>query len=281
MQELCEVEGDDVIVNHVPREGEWITRCGSDIRTGAEVLSAGTRLRPQEAGLAASVGVAEVPVCRRLRVALFSTGSELVMPGESLPPGGIYNSNRFLLRGLLQSLGCSVTDFGIVHDDLEATRKVLREAAREHDLIVTSGGVSAGEEDHVKAAVQAEGELNRLEDRAQAGQAVRLRASSQCLCWGNVRWSAGKSRFSLRNLRHCGQALDSQAAGGGTTGAGRRATASGFRSCQARRPTRVPACADQCLRWAGVVSEPEFCCPHVDRMGGWTRRQSARQHDSA
>ena len=159
MQELCEVEGDDVIVNHVPRNGEWITRRGSDICNGAEVLSAGTRLRPQEAGLAASVGAAKVPVRRRLRVALFSTGSELVMPGESLPPGAIYNSNRFLLRGLLQSLGCSVTDFGIVHDDLEATRKVLREAAREHDLIVTSGGVSAGEEDYVKPAVQAEGAL--------------------------------------------------------------------------------------------------------------------------
>ncbi len=159
MQELCMVEGDQVIVNHVPRAGEWITRRGSDIRSGVEVLAAGTRVRPQDAGLAASVGAARVSVFRRLRVALFSTGSELVMPGEPLPAGAIYNSNRFLLRGLLQSLGCSVTDFGIVRDDLDATRKVLREAALGNDLIVTSGGVSVGEEDHVKPAVEAEGEL--------------------------------------------------------------------------------------------------------------------------
>lgn len=160
MQELCEADGDHVTVNHVARAGEWITRRGSDIRSGAEVLSAGTRVRPQDAGLAASVGAARVQVFRRLRVALFSTGSELVMPGEQLPPGAIYNSNRFLLCGLLQSLGCSVTDFGIVRDDLDATRTVLREAAQGHDLIITSGGVSVGEEDHVKPAVEAEGELN-------------------------------------------------------------------------------------------------------------------------
>ena len=159
MQELCEADGDHVIVNHVPRTGEWITRCGSDIRSGVEVLAAGTRVRPQDAGLAASVGAGRVSVFRRLRVALFSTGSELVMPGEPLPPGAIYNSNRFLLRGMLQSLGCSVTDFGIVRDDLDTTRKVLREAAVNHDLIITSGGVSVWEEDHVKPAVEAEGDL--------------------------------------------------------------------------------------------------------------------------
>lgn len=159
MQELCETHGDTVVVNHVPAPGEWITRRGADIRDGETVVSAGTRLRAQEAGLAASVGHATVPVFRRLRVGLFSTGSELVMPGEPLPSGAIYNSNRFLLRGLLQSLGCEVRDFGIVRDDLEATRAVLREAARDNDLVVTSGGVSAGEEDHVKPAVQAEGEL--------------------------------------------------------------------------------------------------------------------------
>ena len=160
MQELCEHDGDAVVVNHVPRLGEAVRRTGEDVALGAEVLAAGVRLRPQELALAASVGLARLPVLRRMRVAVFSTGSELVMPGEPLPPGGIYNSNRFMLRALLTQLGCEVTDLGIVPDNLEATRKVLREAAQGNDLIVTSGGVSVGEEDHVKPAVEAEGSLD-------------------------------------------------------------------------------------------------------------------------
>ncbi|MBI4756324.1 MAG: molybdopterin molybdotransferase MoeA [Betaproteobacteria bacterium] len=159
MQELCVAEGGAVVINHVPRPGEWIRRTGEDIRAGATILAAGTRLRPQEAGLAASVGVARLPVFRRLRVALFFTGDELVMPGQPLPDGAIYNSNRFVLRGLAEQLGCRVTDFGIVSDSLDATREVLRQAAAGHDLVVTCGGVSVGEEDHVRPAVQAEGSL--------------------------------------------------------------------------------------------------------------------------
>ena len=148
--------------NELPKPGEWIRRAGEDIATGGEVLSRGTRLRPQEIGLAASVGLAALPVFRRIRVALFSTGDELVMPGNPLPPGAIYNSNRFLLKGLLEQLGCTVIDFGIVPDKLEATRQALRKAAGEDhaDLILTSGGVSMGEEDHIKPAVEAEGSLD-------------------------------------------------------------------------------------------------------------------------
>ena len=160
MQERCERDGDAVIVNHVPRDGENIRRRGEDIRAGAEILAAGARLTPQALGLAASVGVARAPTFRRLRVALFFTGDELVMPGEPLPPGAIYNSNRFLLVGLLERLGCAVTDLGIVPDTQEATRDALRRAAAVSDLIVTSGGVSVGEEDHVKPAVEAEGTLS-------------------------------------------------------------------------------------------------------------------------
>jgi len=186
MQELCDAHADDVVINHVPREGEWITRRGADIRAGAELLAAGTRLRAQEAGLAASVGAASVPVYRRLRVALFSTGSELIMPGNSLPAGAIYNSNRFLLRGLLTSLGCDVRDFGIVCDDLSTTRDVLRKAAVESDLIITSGGVSAGEEDHVKPAVQAEGELKMWRIALKPGKP---------LAYGHVRNDGGESAF--------------------------------------------------------------------------------------
>ncbi len=160
MQELCAHEGETVIINHVPSPGDWIRRAGEDIRNGAQILSAGTRLRPQEIGLAASVGLARLPVCRRLRVAVFFTGDELVMPGEPLPQGTIYNSNRLTIRALLELLGCEFSDFGIVPDNLEATRTVLREAAQGHDLIITSGGMSVGEEDHVKPAVEAEGELS-------------------------------------------------------------------------------------------------------------------------
>ena len=159
MQEQCAVEGDAVVVNHAPRSGEWVRKAGEDIRAGAEILPAGTRLTPQACGLAASVGLASLPVVRDLRVAVFFTGDELAMPGEALKPGAIYNSNRFVLRGLVEDLGCRLTDFGIVRDTLEETRSVLREAAREHDLIITTGGVSVGEEDHVRPAVEAEGEI--------------------------------------------------------------------------------------------------------------------------
>ena len=160
MQELCAPDGDAVTVNHVPHPGEWIRRRGEDIAVGREVLAAGTRLTAAHVGVAASVGAAELSVFRRLRVALFSTGDELAMPGEPLKPGGIYNSNRYTLRALLEGLGCVVDDLGIVPDTRAATRAALRAAAADNDLILTSGGVSVGEEDHVKPAVEAEGALD-------------------------------------------------------------------------------------------------------------------------
>jgi len=160
MQEYCGVEGDTVTVSKPPKIGENIRRSGEDIATGAEILPAGIRLRPQEMGLAASVGIASLHVYRKLKVATFFTGDEIVMPGEPLKPGQIYNSNRFVLTGLLQALGCEVVDLGIVPDDFAATVKVLEAAAAGADLIITSGGVSVGEEDHVKAAVEAAGKLD-------------------------------------------------------------------------------------------------------------------------
>lgn len=159
MQEFCTTDGEHVIVKKVPQPEEWIRRRGSDIRAGGEVLAAGIRLRPQDTGLAASVGIKSLPVRRRVRLALFFTGDELVMPGDPLPPGRIYNSNRFTLNGLAKTFDCEVRDFGIVPDSLAATRDVLRRAAVEADVIVTSGGVSVGEEDHVRPAVEAEGSL--------------------------------------------------------------------------------------------------------------------------
>src|SRR2546422_272680 len=133
MQEDCAQEGDEVVVKKVPARGEWIRLTGSDIRAGGEVLPAGLRLRPQDTGLAASVGIASLPVRRRVRLGLFFTGDELVMPGEPLPPGRIYNSNRFTLNGLAGTFGCETRDYGIVPDSLAATREVLRRAAAECD----------------------------------------------------------------------------------------------------------------------------------------------------
>lgn len=159
MQEQATAQGDSVRIDAVPAPGQWIRRRGEDVQCGAVVLPVGARLTPQALGLAASVGAARLTVARRPRVAVFSTGDELVMPGEPLKPGAIYNSNRFTLRALIQAMGCECSDFGIVPDKLDATRAALREAARGHDLIVTSGGVSVGEEDHLRPAVQAEGRI--------------------------------------------------------------------------------------------------------------------------
>ncbi len=159
MQEHTELVDDRVRVTQPVTPGQHVRLRGEDVRTGSVVLPAGTRLDAVAVGLAATAGAAALTVTRRPRVALFSTGDELVMPGEPLPPGAIYNSNRFTLRVLLEGLGCEVVDLGIVPDKLEATRAALREAASQADVILTSGGVSVGEEDHLRPAVQAEGRL--------------------------------------------------------------------------------------------------------------------------
>ena len=153
-----------VHIDAVPAAGQWVRRAGEDVTRGAVVLPRGTRLSPASLGLAASIGCAPLPVMVRPRVALFSTGDELVMPGEVAPqdmkPGAIYNSNRFFLRTLLQRLGCEVSDLGIVPDKRDLTLAALKTAADHHDLILTSGGVSVGEEDHIKPSVQQLGSLD-------------------------------------------------------------------------------------------------------------------------
>ena len=195
MQEECEVLPDangasQIRVNAVPKSGQWIRRAGEDVALGAVVLRQGERLTPASLGLAASIGLASLAVVRRPKVALFSTGDELVMPGDiapqDMPPGSIYNSNRFFLRALLQRLGCVVTDVGIVPDNLEATKTALRSAAEGHDLILTSGGVSVGEEDHIKPAVQALGELNLWQIAIKPGKPF---------AYGKVNNAAGGAHF--------------------------------------------------------------------------------------
>ena len=186
MQEQCAAEGDRVTIKHLPQAGDNIRRRGEDVAVGSEILAAGTRLTPQALGLAASVGIPELRVFRRLRVAIFSTGDELIMPGESLFPGAIYNSNRFVLSALIQGLGCELVDLGIVPDNLGKTREALRRAAQGTDLILTTGGVSVGEEDHVKAAVQAEGELNLWKIAVKPGKP---------LAFGHIANSSGSAPF--------------------------------------------------------------------------------------
>jgi molybdopterin molybdotransferase len=194
MQERCEALDNNLVrVQTVPTPGEAIRRRGEDVRADERVLKQGTRLTPQALGLAASMGLARLPVLRRPRVALLSSGDELAMPGdtppEALKPGQIYNSNRFLLRGLLQAAGCEVTDLGIVPDRLEATREALRRAAQGQDLIFSTGGVSVGEEDHLKPAVQAEGRLDLWQIAMKPGKplafgAVRRGDGSEALFLG-------------------------------------------------------------------------------------------------
>ena len=166
MQEDTEALDDGARVRIVapPRPGQWVRASGEDVMRGAVVLRAGERLTPASMGLAAGVGRADLWVAARPRVALMSTGDELVMPGavapEAMKPGTIYNSNRFFLRALLHRLGCEVTDLGIVPDSRAATLHALRTAAEGHDVIVTSGGVSVVEEDHIKPAAEQLGQLD-------------------------------------------------------------------------------------------------------------------------
>jgi molybdopterin molybdotransferase len=160
MQEDCEVAAGNVRIAAAPRAGSHIRRAGEDIRAGQTVLEAGTRLAPAQLGVAASVGASEFAVVRRLNAAVFFTGDELVLPGQPLPPGRIYNSNRATLVALLTRLGVDVVDLGQVPDRLDATVAALERAAQAADVVITCGGVSVGEEDHVKAAVE---KLGRIE----------------------------------------------------------------------------------------------------------------------
>ncbi len=172
IQEVCTRTGETVVIPLDVKAGANIRRAGEDIQAGARVIAAGTRLAPQHLGLAASVGVAELQVHRRLRVAILASGDELAMPGAPLGPGQIYNSNRYTLRGLLQGLGCDILDLGIVADTLDDTIEALRRGAAVADLIVASGGVSVGEEDHLKPAVERLGRLDLWNIAMRPGKPV-------------------------------------------------------------------------------------------------------------
>lgn len=163
---------EDVVVPDDLVSGQNIRPAGQDIRQGDCVLQAGIRLDYRHLGLLASIGVAQVEVFRRVRVAILSTGDELVMPGQTLQPGQIYNSNRYLLQGFLQQMGAEVVSFAQVPDCYEMTLTALRQAAEQADLIISTGGVSVGEEDHVKPAVEALGHLSLWKLAMKPGKPV-------------------------------------------------------------------------------------------------------------
>ncbi|AWK85511.1 gephyrin-like molybdotransferase Glp [Azospirillum thermophilum] len=174
MQEDCRLEGDRVVLPAGLKRGANRRFAGEDIARGATVLQAGRRLRPEDIGLLASLGLREVAVRRPLRVAVFSTGDEVREPGSALPTGCVYDANRFALMAALSRLGCAVTDLGILADRFDVIRQSLAEAAGSHDALITSGGMSTGEEDHVKAAVEANGRLDFWRLAIKPGRPVAL-----------------------------------------------------------------------------------------------------------
>ena len=169
-QEDVSREGDVVAFSQTPQIGAWVRRQGSDVAAGSVILHVGDRLTPGAIGMAASIGRAYVTVFRKLRVGVFFSGDELVQPGEPLHPGGIYNSNRFMVRSILQLLGCEVTDLGSVPDSLEATKRAFEHAAETSDVILTTGGMSVGEEDHIKPAVEALGRIDLWRVKLKPGK---------------------------------------------------------------------------------------------------------------
>ncbi|GMR18829.1 MAG: molybdopterin molybdotransferase MoeA [Gammaproteobacteria bacterium] len=172
MQERCEQKDDNVLIKGVVNVGDNIRKAGGDIAAGDTILESGVKLRPQELGLAASIGFAELAVYKKLRVAIFSTGDELVLPGEPAGDGKIYNSNRYTLMGLLKSVNCDIVDLGTVPDQLQATLDTLNSASAKADLIITTGGVSVGEEDYIKAALDKLGQVDMWRVAMKPGKPV-------------------------------------------------------------------------------------------------------------
>src|SRR5205085_2756185 len=159
MQEHVKAQGDRVTIGGGHRKGQNLRRAGEDLKNGQTALKRGTTLRPAEIGLIASLGIGEIAVYRRLRVAFFSTGDELKSIGTTLAEGEIYDSNRYTIHGMLTRLGCEVMDMGVVRDDPEALERAFAEASANADVVITSGGVSVGEADFVKAMLGKLGEV--------------------------------------------------------------------------------------------------------------------------
>ena len=188
MQEECEVTGQGCTTRvrpvRAPRSGENIRRAGEDIAVGAGLLDAGRRLRPADLGLLASLGLSAVEVLRRPRVALLSTGSELREPGEPLAEGQIYDSNRYLLTAMLRRLDVAITDLGICADTPERLQAVLESAARGHDVVIASGGVSVGEADHTRRVLDRIGRVNAYKVAMKPGKPFTFGTLGEALFLG-------------------------------------------------------------------------------------------------
>jgi len=179
MQERVQLADNAIRFDYRPESGENVRPAGNDIRSGDTILNQGSRLRAQDIGLAASVGLESLPVFEKLKVGIFLTGDELVEPGQDLGPGKVYDSNRYTLYGLLQALGAQIVDLGLVGDTLEETKAAMLKAASEADLVVTCGGVSVGEEDYVRLAIEALGELHMWRLAIKPGKPLAFGQISQ------------------------------------------------------------------------------------------------------
>jgi molybdopterin molybdotransferase len=176
MQEQVEAIDDRIRFDLKPETGMNIRRAGNDIHSGDTILHKGRRLRAQDIGLAASVGLEALPVFEKISVGMFLTGDELVEPGNPLAAGKIYDSNRYTLHGMLRQLGCEIIDLGLIGDTLEATKTAMLNAAKQADLVVTCGGVSVGEEDHVRVAIEQLGDLHLWRLRIKPGKPLAFGA---------------------------------------------------------------------------------------------------------
>jgi len=275
MQEHCEVRGDEVLIKKAPEAGELDPACRQR-RAQRRRNPAGRQAPPSSGhGLAASVGIKTLPVFRRIRLGLFFTGDELVMPGEPLAPGRIYNSNRFTLRGLAEVFGCEVRDYGIVPDSLGATREVLGRAAGECDLIVTSGGVSVGDADYVKPAVEAEGALLMWKIAMKPGRPLAFGSIRQAFFIGLPGNPVSSFVTFLIFVRPF--LLKTQ----GATDVMPRAVAAraGFCVAAARCPAGVPARKMERAGRAGSLSDAGFGGAHLHGVGRRPGRQPAASRD--
>jgi molybdopterin molybdotransferase len=170
MQEQVTIVGDMIHFDVKPESGMNIRLAANDIRSGDTILHKGSRMRAQDIGLAASVGLETLPVFEKIRVGMFLTGDELVEPGKPLTAGKIYDSNRYTMKGMLRELGCEIVDLGLVGDTLQETKTAMLNAAQQADLVVTCGGVSVGEEDYVRIAIEQLGELHLWRLRIKPGK---------------------------------------------------------------------------------------------------------------
>lgn len=184
MQENVQADGNNISLQGKIEQWQHVRKAGSDVLAGETLLSKGQRINPRNIGIAASLGLNEIPVFRRLKVAIFSTGDELVTPGEKLATGQIYDSNRFSVAAVCQRLGCELMDFGLVDDDQQKIKSVMLEAASTADVLLTSGGVSVGEADYVKPIVEEIGQIDLWKVAIKPGKPIAIGSIKQCHFFG-------------------------------------------------------------------------------------------------